>query len=81
MSLPADKLAESLDALKSLQDKGLIAIRAAQLSRTHRQRLLAAGFLREVMKGWYISARPANSPRIRSICGLLSRCFQMRPTS
>jgi hypothetical protein len=58
MSLPADKLAESLDALKALQDKGLVAIRAAQLSRTHRQRLLQMGFLREVMKGWYIPARP-----------------------
>jgi hypothetical protein len=55
---PADKLAQSLDALKSLQDKGQVAIRAAQLSRTHRQRLLRAGFIREVMKGWYILARP-----------------------
>ena len=58
MALPADKLAESLDALKSLQDQGRIAIRAAQLSRTHRERLLRAGFLREVMKGWYVPARP-----------------------
>jgi hypothetical protein len=58
MPSPADKLAESLNALKSLQDKGLVAIRASQISRTHRQRLLRAGFLREVMKGWYIPARP-----------------------
>jgi hypothetical protein len=58
MPSPADKLAESLDTLKSLQDEGLTAIRASQLSRTHRERLLRAGFLREVMKGWYIPARP-----------------------
>jgi hypothetical protein len=58
MSLPADKLGDSLDALKGLQDKGLVAIRAVQLSRTHRERLLRAGFLRQVMKGWYIPARP-----------------------
>jgi len=58
MPSPADKLAESLDALRSLQDKGHVAIRASHLSRTHRQHLLRAGFLREVMKGWYIPARP-----------------------
>jgi hypothetical protein len=29
MPSPADKLAESLDALKSLQDKRLVAIRAS----------------------------------------------------
>jgi hypothetical protein len=58
MALPADKLADSLDALKTLQDKGLVAIRAVQLTRTHRERLLRAGFLKEVMKGWYVPGRP-----------------------
>src|SRR5882757_4199530 len=58
MAAPSDKLAESLSTLKSLQDRGIVAIRASQLSRTHRQRLLKAGFVREVMKGWYIPARP-----------------------
>jgi len=56
--LPADKLAESLDALESLQDGGRVAIRTSQISRTHRERLLKAGFLREVMRGWYIPSRP-----------------------
>ncbi len=55
---PTDKLAESLEILKSLQDAGVVAIRAGQLSRTHQERLLRAGFIREVMKGWYISSRP-----------------------
>ena len=62
MVAPSDKLAESLSILKSLQDQGIVAIRASQLSRTHRQRLLRAGFIREVMKGWYISARPDDPP-------------------
>ncbi len=58
MATPSDKLATSLIALKQLQDEGLVAIPSSQLSRTHRERLLNSGFLVEVMKGWYIPARP-----------------------
>jgi len=58
MATPQEKLAESLDALRELQDRGVVAIRAADLSRAHRERLLKNGFLREVMKGWYRPARP-----------------------
>ena len=58
MATPQEKLAESLEALRKLQDNGVVAIRASDLSRSHRERLLKGGFLREVMKGWYISARP-----------------------
>lgn len=58
MATPADKLAESLDVLKGLQDAGHDAIRTSDLSRTHRERLLTNGFIREVMKGWYIASRP-----------------------
>lgn len=59
MATPADKLAESLAVLKILQDQGRHAIRTTDLTRTHRERLLANGFIREVMKGWYITSRPA----------------------
>lgn len=58
MTAPADKLAESLNVLRELQDQGRAAIRSGDLSRTHRERLVANGFLREVMKGWYISGHP-----------------------
>src|SRR5687767_9527006 len=58
MAAPADKLAESLDVLKSLQDAGRIAIRTSDLTRRHRERLLATGFIREVMRGWYVPSRP-----------------------
>lgn len=58
MATPQEKLADSLKALKELQEHGVVAIRAAELSRTHRERLLQNGFLHEVMKGWYIPARP-----------------------
>lgn len=58
MSLPSEKLAESLALLKAIQDRGGIALRPGDLSRVHRERLLKNGFIREVMKGWYIPSRP-----------------------
>lgn len=58
MAAPAEKLAASLEALEALQAERRVAIRSANLSRTHRQRLTEAGFLKEVMKGWYIASRP-----------------------
>ena len=58
MASPTEKLAESLEALRALQQNGAITIRSGHLSRTHRERLIESGFLQEVMKGWYIPARP-----------------------
>ena len=58
MATPSEKLAQSLEVLGELQDRGIVAIRAADLSRVHRERLLKNGYLKEVMKGWYIPARP-----------------------
>ena len=55
---PSEKLAESLETLHLLQQKKKIAIRSKDLTRTHRQRLIRNGFLKEVMKGWYIPTRP-----------------------
>lgn len=58
MARPREKLTESLEVLRSLQDRGVVAVRSRDLSRTHRERLVRAGFLERVMKGWFISARP-----------------------
>lgn len=58
MATPSEKLAESLEVLKKLQDQGTVAIRSRDLSRTHRERLVKSGFLQEVIKGWYITSRP-----------------------
>ncbi len=58
MATPSEKLAVSLEALKQLQDKGHTAIQSSEMSRTHRERLLQQGFIQEVMRGWYIPARP-----------------------
>jgi len=57
MATPKEKLADALDALHELQARGVVAIRSADLSRTHRERLLNSGFLKEVIKGWYIPSR------------------------
>ena len=58
MATPSEKLARSLAELRKLQNNGRIAIRAEDLTRSHRERLLKNGFIREVMKGWYIPSRP-----------------------
>lgn len=58
MVLPSKKLAESLEALEALQRRGRVAIRPRDLRRIHRERLVKNGFLREVIKGWYLPAKP-----------------------
>jgi len=59
MATPSERLAASLEVLKAIQDKGTVAVKSAELGRVHRERLLKNGFIKEVLKGWYI-ATPAN---------------------
>ncbi|MDO5058104.1 MAG: Fic family protein [Lautropia sp.] len=54
----SERLADALASLKALQDAGQRVIRSADLSRLHRERLVRAGYLQEVLKGWYLPARP-----------------------
>ena len=58
MATPAEKLADSLEALRVLQENGIVAIKTEMLARTHRERLLANSFIREVYKGWYMAVPP-----------------------
>jgi len=59
MASPSEKLAQSLEILHGLQNaNGAAAIRGRDMTRTHRERLLASGFLQEVIKGWYFPSRP-----------------------
>ncbi len=62
MAQPPDKLVDSLATLKAIQDRGLVAIPASELSRTHRERLLKGGFIQPVMRGWYIQSWPNERP-------------------
>lgn len=64
MATPSEKLAESLEALKELQDRGIMAIKASELIRVHRERLSKNGFLSDVMKGWYLSVHQTNNREI-----------------
>ncbi|MDE0209495.1 MAG: cell filamentation protein Fic, partial [Boseongicola sp.] len=58
MASAAEKLAESLTVLNALQSTGAVAVKSSDISRTHRERLLKAGFIQEVIKGWLIVSRP-----------------------
>jgi len=60
MATPSEKLATSLEILKGLQDKGKIAIKSSELTRTHKERLLKNGFISEVYSGWFIISSPEN---------------------
>jgi hypothetical protein len=46
MATPNEKLAESLDALKALQEGGRRVFRSDDLSRVHRERLVAGSHAR-----------------------------------
>jgi len=58
MSTPQERLEQPLAVLKKLQDKGIVAIHTKNMTRTHRERLVSNGFIKEVIKGWYVPARP-----------------------
>lgn len=58
----SQKLADSLEQLQLLQDNGAVAIQSKQLSRLHRERLQKYGFIREVIRGWYIPGMPDEMP-------------------
>ncbi len=58
MPHPQEKLAAALEALKTLQDQGFQAIPGKKLLRSDREALLRGGFLRKVVRGWYIPSRP-----------------------
>ncbi|MFV5700166.1 Fic family protein [Flavobacterium sp. ZT3R17] len=59
MATPGEKLAASLQILRDLQeDQSIVAIKSSEINRTHRERLIKNGFLKEVSRGWYIVSNP-----------------------
>jgi fido (protein-threonine AMPylation protein) len=62
MAAPSEKLAASLARLKDLQGEGRRVFQSKEMGRTHRERLIQHGFLREVIKGWLISTSPNAAP-------------------
>ena len=63
MATPNEKLAAALESLEAIQVQGRVAIRSKDLTRTARAILTKHGFLQEVIKGWYIPARPGADHR------------------
>src|SRR5947208_14357152 len=57
-----ETLASSLEKLKVLQSDRRHVFQSSELSRVDRERLVAQGFLREVIKGWLISTSPGAAP-------------------
>ncbi len=56
---PAQRnLSNALRVLKILQDAGKSIVHTEDLDRTAREALVANGFLRPVIKGWYMPSRP-----------------------
>lgn len=59
MATPSEKLARALMELQKLQsNRDIAVIKAADLKAAHKQLLKANGFIKDVIKGWYISTRP-----------------------
>jgi len=56
------QFAEALRALKVLQDRGKAVLRSEDLSRPQREILVRNGFLRQIIRGWYMPSRPDENP-------------------
>ncbi len=57
MATGNEKLTQSLEILHGFQGMDTF-IKGNQLSRTHRERLINAGYLSKIMKGWYLITSP-----------------------
>ena len=62
MATPNLKLGAALKALQRLQGRHDGVVESADVSPTHRRLLAGAGFLRPVIKGWYVCASPSDAP-------------------
>jgi len=62
VATPHERLAESLAELEKLQSDGKRVFRSDELSRVHRERLLRAGFLLQIVRGWLIASSPEAAP-------------------
>lgn len=66
MKTIAQRLAKSLEVLRSVQEKRDGVIISSDITRYHRERLIKNDFLQEVIKGWLIKTDP-NEPERSSI--------------
>ena len=52
------RLAQALKSFKARQDDGRYIMRSNDLGRAEREALMRAGYLRPIIKGWYMPSRP-----------------------
>lgn len=63
MATPRERLVEALEALQELQSKGVVAIHTSEIPKNSiRALLVKKGFLKEIIKGWYIPTDPGERP-------------------
>jgi hypothetical protein len=62
MATARERLASSLEILEELQRNGRRVFHTTELTRVHRDRLLANGFLHRATPGWVISQNPSVRP-------------------
>ncbi|WPU92832.1 Fic family protein [Mucilaginibacter sabulilitoris] len=63
MATPRERFVEALKVLKDLQDKDVVAINYKEIPKaTMRTLLVKKGFIKEVVKGWYIPSDPNERP-------------------
>ena len=62
MATARERLATSLEVLERLQRDGRRVFHTGELTRVHRERLIANGYLRRVTNGWLISSAPGTGP-------------------
>jgi hypothetical protein len=51
-------VADALEELHGLKEKGLVAIKSTEINRVNQELLVKTGCLKEVSKGWYTPSRP-----------------------
>jgi hypothetical protein len=63
MATPRERLVEALTVLQELQAGGVVAIHTSELPKNSiRVLLVKKGFLKEIIKGWYIPTDPEERP-------------------
>src|SRR6187402_2030349 len=58
MATPRERFVEALKTLQELQAKGAVTLHTSEIPNSVRALLVKKGFLKEIIKGWYIPTDP-----------------------
>lgn len=62
MATSGNQLAASLATIRELQKDGRRVFKSREFTRGDRSRLLQAGFLRDITRGWLVASQPGDAP-------------------